>query len=176
MTDYALENYVGEPLTDELLASIESELGYKMPRSYIELMKVQNGGLLARTTYRVRQRHIRIGVEAIYGINRSKHASLGGIWKQRKAFVGRNPRTGETINVEATAYQTGSRFWINEWGYPPVGVYFADCPSGGHDMICLDYRACGPSGEPQVIHVDQESDYAITQIAPNFEMFVRGLT
>lgn len=54
-------------------------------------------------------------------------------------------------------------------------VYFADCPSGGHDMLCLDYRACGPSGEPSVVHVDQELDYQITFVAPSFEAFIRGL-
>jgi SMI1 / KNR4 family (SUKH-1) len=97
VTDYALENYVGEPLTGALATSIESELGYKLPLSYIELMKVQNGGLLARTSYRVRQRCIEI--ESIYGINRSKRATLGGIWTQRKAFVARNPRTGEAIII-----------------------------------------------------------------------------
>ena len=39
----------------------------------------------------------------------------------------------------------GSQFWVKEWGYPPIGVYFADCPSAGHDMLCLDYRACESS-------------------------------
>ena len=49
-----------------------------------------------------------------------------------------------------------SQFWIDEWGHPPIGIYFADCPSAGHDMIALDYRDCGKSGEPCVVHVDQE--------------------
>jgi hypothetical protein len=39
----------------------------------------------------------------------------------------------------------------------------------------LDYRACGPQGEPAVVHVDQEDDYRITPLAPSFEAFVRGL-
>jgi hypothetical protein len=69
----------------------------------------------------------------------------------------------------------GSRFWINEWGYPAIGVYYADCPSAGHDMVCLDYRRCGPSGEPQVVHVDQERGYQITLVAESFAAFVRGL-
>jgi SMI1-KNR4 cell-wall len=171
-TDGARKRYVGEPLTDALLASIEEELGYRIPRSYVELMRVQNGGVLARTMCRTPERHIE--VEGIYGINRSKRNSLGGIWTERRAFTGRNPGTGEPIVVEAKTIQTGSRFWISEWGYPPIGVYFAECASG-HEMIGPDYWACGPQGEPRVVHVHQEGDYDITDMAANFEMFVRGL-
>ena len=59
----------------------------------------------------------------------------------------------------------GSQFMIDEWGYPPIGVAICDCPSAGHDMIFLDYRACGPKGEPQVVHIDQERGYTITLLA-----------
>jgi SMI1-KNR4 cell-wall len=172
-TEYARENYVGEPLTDDLVESIEAQLRFKLPQSYIELMRVQNGGLLAKTSFLAKLQ--RIGVEGIYGINRSKRASLGGIMEHRKAFAGRNPKTGAPIHVEGKSYRTGSQFWIEEWEYPPIGVYFAECPSGGHDMICMDYRDCGPQGEPQIVHVDQESGYSITFLADNFGMFVRGL-
>ena len=61
-------------------------------------------------------------------------------------------------------------------GYPLIGVYFADCPSAGHDMFCLDYSACGPTGEPRVVHVDQEFDHRVVHVADRFEGFVRGLT
>ena len=36
---YALEEYVSKPPSDELIASVEQELGYKLPASYIWLMK-----------------------------------------------------------------------------------------------------------------------------------------
>jgi hypothetical protein len=66
-----------------------------------------------------------------------------------------NQHPGKTA-VVVLGGSFGSRFWVEEWGYPEIGVYVADCPSAGHDMVCLDYRACGPTGEPQVVHIDQE--------------------
>jgi hypothetical protein len=35
--------------------------------------------------------------------------------------------------------------WINEWEYPNIGIYFGNCPSGGHDMIALDYPTPFPT-------------------------------
>ena len=66
-------------------------------------------------------------------------------------------------------------FWIDEWGYPDIGVAVCDCPSAGHDMIFLDYRECGPQGEPKVVHIDQEWDYQITILAESFDEFVKSL-
>ena len=37
------KSYVFGELTDEMIARAEQTLGYKMPASYIELLKVQNG-------------------------------------------------------------------------------------------------------------------------------------
>jgi hypothetical protein len=71
--------------------------------------------------------------------------------------------------------ELGSRLMIDEWGYPDIGIAICDCPSAGHDMIFLDYRRCGPEGEPEVVHIDQEDDFAITFLAGDFEGFIRGL-
>jgi hypothetical protein len=152
-SEYAIKEYLGEPLSDELVASIEQELGYKLPQTYIELMKSQNGGIPRFTNHRTQESTSwakdHVAITGIYGINRSKPSSLGGSF--------------------------GSQFWISEWEYPAIGIYFCDCPSAGHDMICLDYRKCGPHGEPQVVHVAQEFDYKITFVAESFEKFIRGL-
>ncbi len=152
-SEYARKAYVLPAPTDISIASVEKKLGYKLPGSYIELMQYQNGGIPVKTAYPTKtptswaKNHV--AISGILGIGDSKSYSLCG--------------------------ELGSQFMKDEWGYPEIGVYFGDCPSAGHDMICLDYRACGPSGEPQVVHVDQEFDYRITMLADTFEEFVRGL-
>jgi hypothetical protein len=152
-SDYALREYIDAPLTDDEVVAIERELGYKLPTSYVELMRYQNGGIPRRTNHRTNERtswsHGHIAITGIFSIGHERHYSLCG--------------------------ELGSQFWIEEWEYPPIGVYFASCPSAGHDMICLDYRECGPDGEPQVVHIDQEWDYKIVFVAENFEAFIRGL-
>lgn len=44
---------IGESPSDELIAEIEKELDYKLPASYIWLMKQHNGGLLNKTDFLV---------------------------------------------------------------------------------------------------------------------------
>ena len=152
-SEYALKEYVGAPLTDEAVAAVERELRYKLPASYVEFMRFQNGGIPRRTNHRTRDRtswsHDHIAITGLYSIGGDKPCSLLG--------------------------EFSSQFWVEEWGYPPIGVYFADCPSAGHDMVCLDYRACGPRGEQQVVHIDQEWNYKIVFVAESFEAFIRGL-
>ena len=48
---YAKEKYTEEAPSDELIASVEQELGYKLPASYIWLMKRHNGGIPVNTCF-----------------------------------------------------------------------------------------------------------------------------
>jgi len=150
---YTLETYVSDLPTDEMIISIEEELGYRLPGFYLKMMSVQNGGTPNNTCFPTEEStswaENHIAITGIMGIGRTKTYSLCG--------------------------PLGSKFMIEEWEYPEIGVCICDCPSGGHDMIMLDYRKNGKDGEPQVVHVDQESDYKITFLAENFESFVKGL-
>ncbi|WIV17264.1 SMI1/KNR4 family protein [Paenibacillus polygoni] len=152
-SEYARTSYQSDPPTDERIESIEKELGYKLPSSYIQLMKQQNGGIPRNTILPTEDStswaEDHIAITGIMGIGREKDYSLCG--------------------------EFGSPFMIEEWGYPDIGVVICDCPSAGHDVVMLDYRACGRDGEPEVVHVDQEDDYEITFLADNFEAFIRGL-
>jgi SMI1 / KNR4 family (SUKH-1) len=139
--------YVGPELTDELVRAAEHALGYKLPASYLRLLRAQNGGLPRRRCFPVGRGHVEItglyGVGGWYGID--------------------NP-------------DRGSRSMIQEWGYPASGVIIAPTPSGGHDAVMLDYSDCGPTGEPRVIHVETETAVPrVRVLSPNFAAFVAGL-
>ncbi|QOH80948.1 SMI1/KNR4 family protein [Plesiomonas shigelloides] len=153
-SQYAGKHYTEDAPTDATIADLESQLGYRIPRSYVELARIQNGGYPNNTYYRTNiptpcAAAAHVAITGIYAIGKSAYCSLGG--------------------------SMNTRFWVEEWGYPPIGIYFADCPSAGHDMIALDYRKCGNDGEPCVVHVDQECGYKITKLADTFEEFIRKL-
>ena len=146
--DYAFESYIGKPVTDEDIKAAEANLGYTLPAAYIELLKNHNGGVVKKNCF-INDDDDCVYITGIYGIDRDKKYSLLG--------------------------EMGNEFWISKVKYPPIGVVVADTISGGHDMIFLDYRDCGPSGEPKVVRVDQEGDYSITLLADNFGDFIKNL-
>ncbi len=151
--DYAAEEYVEDAPDSATIADVESVLGYKIPAPYIELCMTQNGGSPNSTCHRTQSptswANDHCEMTGIFAIGKTAECSLAG--------------------------ESGSIFYMEEWGYPHIGIYFADCPSAGHDLLCVDYRNCGPQGEPRVVHVDQEGDFRITHVADTFEAFVRGL-
>ncbi len=153
-SDYFRESYTEPSPSEALVREVEAELGVRLPDAYVELAQVRNGGALARTAFLVDESFGRaddlVEVEALYAIGRTAPHSLLGTYS--------------------------TRFWLEEWGYPDLGVVVVDTPSAGHELVMLDYRACGPRGEPAVVHVDQEADYRILPLAPDFVTFIRGLS
>lgn len=142
--------YTGPSLTDAMVAEVENKLGYRLPAAYISLLKVKNGGAPKRQCHPTRgtswsDNHVR--VTAICGI--------GGQW-----------------GIDSEQY--GSRHRIEDAGFPDIGVLIGWTPTAGHDGIMLDYRECGPQGEPRVLHIDAESGESEI-LAANFEAFARGL-
>lgn len=151
--EYAQKYYVGTTPTDEQVTEIENELGYKLPQTYIELIKQHNGGMPINTCFPTSvptcwaDNHI--AISGIMGIDKNKPYSLCG--------------------------EMGNCFWIEEWSYPAIGIAICTTPTAGHDMIFLDYRNISRTGEPSVVHIDQENSYKITTLAASFEDFICGL-
>ncbi|WP_339320490.1 SMI1/KNR4 family protein [Paenibacillus sp. FSL R10-2734] len=148
-SEYALEEYVSDPPTDEMVASVQEELVFKLPAFYVDMMRLHNGGIPHNNRYTHSETGEAITISGILSIGREKNKSLCGA--------------------------SGSRFMIENGGYPEVGVVICDCPSE-NEVIMLDYREFGNDGEPEVIHVDRDNKYKITRLADSFETFIRGLT
>ncbi|WP_405171127.1 SMI1/KNR4 family protein [Paenibacillus sp. FSL H8-0280] len=148
----AADRYVLAPPTDGQIESMEEQLVFKLPTSYINMMKLHNGGVPHYRHFPVSQaeaaKKVRVEVAGILGIGREKAHSLGG--------------------------EAGSRFIIEQGGYPEIGVVICECPSDS-EVVMLDYRESGNAGEPEVVHVDKKESYKITWLAPNFETFIQGL-
>ncbi|RRC91196.1 SMI1/KNR4 family protein [Erysipelotrichaceae bacterium OH741_COT-311] len=148
---YYKENCTDKSLTDEMVVEAEKKLGYKLPQSYVDLMKSRNGGKLIKNYWmneNAKSNEVDvIGLECFYSIGSEKDNSLFG--------------------------KFGNEFWFNEWEYPrDVGVIIAKTESGGHHMIYLDYRECGKDREPKVSICFQESDYKFQILANSFEEFL----
>jgi hypothetical protein len=144
------EYFTGPPVTPEAVIAAGRALGFRLPDAYVSLISSRNGGRLTKrcypTPFPTSWAPDHIGVDAIVGV--------GGKWGIDSAGL-------------------GSRYMVAEWGYPDVGVVICAMPSGGHDAVMLDYRACGPEGEPAVVYVDE--DRVPRPIAESFEAFLEGL-
>ena len=150
--DASDDEYTERAPSPEQVVAVEEQLGYRLPGAYVDLAKTRNGGRLRRNAHPsppTTWASDHVVITGIFAIGRHAPSSLCG--------------------------RLGQRLWLQEWGYPAFGVYFADTPSAGHDLVALDYRECGPRGEPRVVHVDQEAGYVATPLAPNFSDFLGGL-
>lgn len=145
--------YIDDVLTDDLVEDVEQRLGHRLPQAYVDLCRKQNGGVPKRAYHPITSSPAWpdgfVQIHAIKGIGFRNEWSLCGHYGQEHS--------------------------IGEWGYPAIGVYFADLPSGGHDMLCLDYSAPNDQGGPRVVHIDQEDDFRLTFVADSFEAFIAGL-
>lgn len=63
-------------------------------------------------------------------------------------------------------------YLVREWDLPsPVVLLYGE----GHYWVALDYRRCGPDGEPSLLWIDVEAASEQT-LAPTFKVFVERLS
>lgn len=141
------------PPTPETVLAVEDELGYKLPSSYIELMRLHNGGLVNRCRYRVPAPAEgcpdTIYITEILGISTEVPYSLCG-------------RFGSSFLIDSRKHKKD------------IGVAICNTTLPGRALVFLDYRACGRTGEPCVTWADAVEGTEI-HLAHDFAEFVRGL-
>ncbi|HDR3895236.1 SMI1/KNR4 family protein [Bacillus thuringiensis] len=146
-TIWAEDDYLKlAPINDELIKKAEEVLNVKLPESYINLLKEQNGGTLRLDTHPTSKPNSwaddHVNVSGLYGISFDEN---------------------ESSILE-------SRYLIREWDMPDNIVLLS---GDGHTWIALDYRNVAEN--PPVIFIDNEFE-EIIELAPNFESFLQNLT
>ncbi|HVK24750.1 MAG TPA: SMI1/KNR4 family protein [Actinokineospora sp.] len=140
---------VHAPLTDEAVREAERALGVALPATLVELLRVQNGGgvVFGRTAYPT-----------------STRTSWAPDQVPFEDLMGIGP-AGSVRTILDTPHL------VREWDLPePIVLLTGD----GHWWIALDYRVCGPTGEPSVAWLDVDMREDLT-LAPDFRSFIEGL-
>jgi hypothetical protein len=144
-------------LTRETVARAEAYLGIVLPNSYIELLKIKNGGDTKGFVIPVEYKHKWVGdhldVDHLNGI--------GLIQPQPPDFYGWEGSN----NIYMSPYM------IREWGLPERQIMLC---GDGHTWITLDYRR-GP--EPVVTWLDNDAgpEFEDSVIADSFDDFLSKL-
>jgi hypothetical protein len=143
------------PLTDDMIGEAERKLGLRLPVALLAILKLQNGGSPRYDTYGSASQRNDVGLDHLYGI-------------------------GPPVPKVPLVIEDSAR-WIADWdeNRQPNLVETAVMLAGDfHWWVGLDYRPCGPQGEPVVIYVNNEAlsdEKRITQLAVDFDRFVDGL-
>ncbi|WP_329619081.1 SMI1/KNR4 family protein [Streptomyces sp. NBC_01255] len=141
---------VQAPLTDAVVQDAELRLGVRLPASLLEILRVQNGGLVADLW-----NAFPTAVPTSWSENHVPLDDMMGIG-----------RHDSQLSLLDTAYL------VEEWGLPsPLVLLSGD----GHCWVALDYRACGERGEPSVTWFDVDGDTELP-LATDFQTFVEHLT
>ncbi len=141
---------VQPPLTDEMVREAERVLGVRLPAALLDLLRVQNGGIVAAdhdafpTSQPTSWSEDHVPFDDLMGIGR---------------------RDGVTSLLDTP-------YLIDEWGMPaPLVLLSGD----GHCWIGLDYRVCGQDGEPSVTWFETDLNREVV-LASDFRSFVQALS
>ncbi|MFJ8648774.1 SMI1/KNR4 family protein [Streptomyces sp. NPDC093546] len=140
---------VQPPLTDETVREAERVLGVTLPSPLLDLLRLRNGGIVAddHDAFPTSQ--------ATWSEDHVPFDTLMGIG-----------------GLEQTMSLLDTPYLVKEWGLPsPIVLLSGD----GHCWIGLDYRDCGPDGEPSVTWFDTELGVECA-LASDFRTFVEKLT
>jgi hypothetical protein len=141
-------SYLNPPLTDEMVRDAEKKLKVRLPRSYIDLLRVQNGGYVERDIPARGEGAINL----LYGIGPHFPTILERDWREIKGYMKENG-----IKV-------------------PTKIDFLVPFSGdGHYYYCFDYRRTGKTAEPEISFIDVEVFNIDYVVAANFTEFLKSL-
>ncbi|MFE1291521.1 SMI1/KNR4 family protein [Streptomyces sp. NPDC058751] len=147
--DTGTDHGVQPPLTDLASSEAEQLLDVTLPGALLDLLRIQNGGQVSDSWN-------------AFPTTRPTSWSADHVPFDSVMGVGHRERTLSLLD---------SPYLVGEWGLPSGVVVVS---GDGHYWIGLDYRTCGPHGEPSVAWFDAD-DASELALAPDFRSFLEGL-
>jgi len=134
-------------ITDEMIAKAEQFFGIRLPPTYINLLKIKNGGGVKYDAY---------------------PTSIKNSWADDRVPFDQMAGIDESNDGLNSIYMTP--YMIKEWDLPSEIILLS---GNGHRWIVLDYRH-NKHSKPAVTYldVDSEQDFTLTN---SFDEFVQGL-
>lgn len=136
------------PATPAMIARAEKAVGVALPEALKAALLVQNGGPIRRSSFKLKPAAAKQYGLKLYSLSTLPSAAAAG--QESVVALTKLARKGEL----------------------PKGLIPLD--GDGHAWCCLDYRECGPKGEPRVAHVDLEQERDFT-VARSFGELLKGL-
>ena len=154
--DPSVVNYekLDEVITDDMIIRIENKYNKKLPNSYVELLKQQNGGRLIKRYFFDDNDRIFI-VDSILGIPSVESTKISLEYKT-------DDIRNEIIEYELTAV------------WPDDIIIFGNDESGGHANYIFDYSELNEQGEPKISYFDNEADEKII-VTDSFDELISKL-
>lgn len=138
------------PLTDELLANAEAELGVRLPRSYVDALRIRNGGRTVGSLIPLPDQQVPEHL--------APYVDYGYIHVDSIAGIGQDGSGEHDI--------LGTPESIAEWSLP-AGLVLLD--GDGHTWTAFDFRV--ESDDPPIVFVESDSGDTLL-VAANFaELF-----
>ncbi|MFF7204145.1 SMI1/KNR4 family protein [Streptomyces sp. NPDC008141] len=145
-SDYGVQ----PPLTQEATRQAERELAVRLPSPLLDLLRVQNGGQVATEW-------------DAFATSRPTSWSEDHVPFTELMGIGRREGMMSLLDTP---------YLIQEWQMPsPIVLISGD----GHCWTGLDYRICGPEGEPSVTWFDNDSNTELA-LADDLRSFIENLT
>lgn len=160
-------------VTAEMIADAESTIRLKLPAALLAILKMQNGGESHKEIWSFDS----CPLPPFHGIapGSGTHASLQEmpqmIWDVFETFLDEDFYRSWWATLNGKIHPA----WCSMPRIPETILLIAEDLHWG---IGLNYVACGPQGEPSVVHVEMEGaepENFLREIAPDFMTFLRAL-
>lgn len=155
--DSCYNKYTGTSLTEETIEEMEARLGYALPNLYVELLVSRNGGKPIRDCYIKEGRPISrdpivlsdyyVEIECFFGLGEEEYSIFG---------------------------KYGNEYWYEVKKYPrDIGMIIGK--GKNEELIYLDYRDCGKTGNPRVCICSAKDNYEVRVLEESFFLFLSRL-